>query len=229
MLRKHMSKNHMVTLRWHHHHHHHFTTITTIITNDKQMTKWNSWPCAQWNSQGVVFDFQTSQQKGPGPCPDRTIIVIIKLKHGGTTDSTFVGLQPNILTNATVCQNKSNTTIESRLPTPTWQNNSVENEMLFDHDWKKKQLALCTSSISTKKHIQTNQHKTRMNETHPINFESIPQISVLDWIHVSCHYVYVWNIESRIDLTHMFRDLLMKHNVQWIWIKFKQSSCARHN
>jgi hypothetical protein len=44
----------------------------------------------------------------------------------------------------------------------------------------KKQLALCTSSISTKKHIQTNQHKTRMNETHPINFESIPQISVLD-------------------------------------------------
>ncbi len=94
---------------------------------------------------------------------------------------------------------------------------------------EKKQLALCTSSISTKKHIQTNQHKTRMNETHPINFESIPQISVLDWIHVSCHYVYVWNIESRIDLTHMFRDLLMKHNVQWIWIKFKQSSCARHN
>jgi hypothetical protein len=66
--------------------------------------------------------------------------VIIKLKHGGTADSTFVGLQPNILTNATVCQNKSNTTIESRLPTPTRQNNSVENEMLFDHDWKKNNL-----------------------------------------------------------------------------------------
>jgi hypothetical protein len=78
--------------------------------------------------------------------------VIIKLKHGGTADSTFVGLQPNILTNATVCQNKSNTTIESRLPTPTWQNNSVENEMLFDHDWKKTTCTLHIFNLNQKTH-----------------------------------------------------------------------------
>jgi len=143
------------------------TNIHSKLSNTVSDT--NSWPCAQWNSQGVVFDFQTSQQKGPGPCPDRTIIVIIKLKHGGTADSTFVGLQPNILTNATVCQNKSNTTIESRLPTPTWQNNSVENEMLFDHDWKK---TTCTLHI-----FNLNQKNTsRPTSTKPARTKHIQSI-----------------------------------------------------